>query len=438
MENASPCGARNPLRRRSFGVGVVVLIFLAITIVPPAPAHAYYHHYRHHHHYLRRRRVHVIPYHAELLEDADSGRVLYAYNATVEWPPASMAKMMLMLVVEDELKAGHIHLDDPVRISWLSAHTEGSRLGLRQGQVFPLRELMKAALIRSANDAAVAVAQAACGSVQACVEKMNQRAEELGMIGTHYQTVDGLPPTPGHDVDYTDALDLATLARTLIHETNLLEWTGLAQTPFDGGRYILHNTNYLVGHLDGCDGLKTGFTMMAGFNLTATAIRDNMRLVSVVLGAPSNPARFSQSARLLDWGFDNFERVAVLKRGQPLPVHVQVESGPLIQPVAPRDLALVVRKSAVAGLKLEYNIPGMISGPVTPGRPMGEVIVTDNGQVMSKFDAICPMIEPAATSKSTVAAASPPAGVNENHGISVTGGIGKQAGAFIPDPVESK
>ncbi|MGH8012420.1 MAG: D-alanyl-D-alanine carboxypeptidase family protein [Candidatus Binataceae bacterium] len=436
MENAGPCGFDLLCRRSSTAA---VLIFLAITILAAAPAHAYYHHYRHHHHHLRHRRprVHVIPYHAELLEDADSGRVLYAYDANVEWPPASMAKMMLMLVVEDELKAGHVHLDDPVRISWLSAHTEGDRLGLRQGQVYPLRELMKAALIRSANDAAVAVAQAACGSVEACVEKMNQRAQGLGMLGTHYETVDGLPPTPGHDVDYTDAFDLATLARALIHQTNLLEWTGLEQTPFDGGRYILRNTNYLVGRLDGCDGLKTGFTMMAGFNLTATAMRGNMRLISVVLGAPSNPARFSQSAKLLDWGFDNFERVAVLKRGQPLPVHVQVESGPLIQPVAPRDLALVVRKDAVSGLKLEYNIPGMISGPITPGRPMGEVIVTDNGEVMSKFNAMCPMIEPVATLKSAVTAASPRAG-NDSNGISVTGRIGTQAGTFIPDSLESK
>jgi D-alanyl-D-alanine carboxypeptidase (penicillin-binding protein 5/6) len=413
------------LSPRPIAAQIVALVLALVLIATTADA-SYGRHHRHHRHRHHHAHVHVIPYHAELLEDADSGRVLYAYNADLEWPPASMAKMMLMLVAEDELKAGHVHLDDPVRISWLAAHTEGSRLGLRQGQVFPLRELMKAALIRSANDAAVAVAQAVCGSVPACVLKMNERAQELGMTGTHYGTVDGLPPTPGHDVDYTTALDLATLARTIIHQTDLLQWTGLAETPFDGGLYMLRNTNYLVGRLDGCDGLKTGFTMKAGFNLTATAMRGDMRLISVVLGAPSNPARFGYSAKLLDWGFDHFERVAVLKRGEPLPVHVQVESGPLIQPVAPRDIALVVPKKEAADLKLVYDVPGMISGPVTPGKPMGEVMVTDNGQVMSKFSAICPMIEPAATLKSALTAAGPQTSTEGKDSIAVTGALSPQ------------
>ena len=147
---------------------------------------------------------------------------------------------------------------------------------------------MKAALIRSANDAAVAVAETVGGSYDGCVRMMNAKAQSLGMTGTHYETVDGLPPTPGHDVDVTTATDLATLARALIHTTNLLAWSGMETAIFDGGVAMLHNTNHLVGHFDGCDGLKTGFTMQAGFNLTATAKRGDMRLISVVLGTPSN------------------------------------------------------------------------------------------------------------------------------------------------------
>src|SRR5208282_2834313 len=188
-----------------------------------------------------------------------------------------------------------------------------------------------------------------------------------------YHTVDGLPPRPAHDVDQTSAHDLAAVARAIIQNTDLLKWSGLEEAEFDGGVCTLHNTNHLIGHLDGCDGLKTGFTFKAGFNLTATAKRGDMRLISVVLGAPSNPQRFIQSSRLLDWGFDNFAKVHLVNRGQALPVHVQVESGPLIQPVAENDVALVLSKAQMADVKLEYSVPSMVQGPLTSGESLGQV-----------------------------------------------------------------
>lgn len=330
-------------------------------------------------------------YHAELLEDADSGSVLFAQNADLHWPPASMAKMMLLLVATDQIRDGRMRFDDPVRISERAAYTGGSRLGMHPGDVYPLGELMKAALIKSANDAAVAVAEKIAGSVEACVRLMNEKAHDLGMNDTYYGTVNGLPPRPDHDVDHTTALDLATLARAIIHNTDLLEWSRLQTASFDGGPRTLRNTNHLIGHFDGCDGLKTGFTVQAGFNLTATAKRGDMRLVSVVLGAPSNPERFALTARLLRWGFDNFTKVQVLRRGEPLPVHVQVQSGPLIQPISESDIALVVPKTQTSAVKLEYNVPQMVNGPVTSGDSLGQVIVLDGGDVMTKVDAICPL-----------------------------------------------
>jgi D-alanyl-D-alanine carboxypeptidase (penicillin-binding protein 5/6) len=278
-----------------------------------------------------------------------------------------------------------------VRISERAATTGGSRLGLREGQVFPLAELMKAALIRSANDAAVAVAEKIGGSVEGAVRLMNQKAEALAMNDTYYGTVDGLPPRPDHDVDHTTAFDLAVLARALIHNTHLLQWSAMEMAPFDGGLVMLHNTNHLVGHFDGCDGLKTGFTLKAGFNLTATAKRGEMRLVSVILGAPSNPERFIQSARLLDWGFDNFAKVQVLRRGESLPVHVQAEAGSAFQPVSQSDVALVVPKSEMSDLKLEFNVPETLSRPVVFGEPVGQVMVLDGAEILTKVDAICPI-----------------------------------------------
>jgi D-alanyl-D-alanine carboxypeptidase (penicillin-binding protein 5/6) len=323
--------------------------------------------------------------------DADHGAILYADNPDMQWPPASMAKMMLLAVAEDQIRLGRVSYHDPVRISARAAFTGGSRLGLHTGDVYPLGELMKAALIRSANDAAVAVAEEVGGSVDGCVRLMNEKARQLGMTDTHYQTVDGLPPQPAHDVDFTTAHDLAMLARYLIHGTNLLQWSSMETAPFDGGRVMLHNTNHLIGHLDGCDGLKTGFTYHAGFNLTATAKRGDMRLISVILGAPSNPQRFIQSAKLLDWGFDHYEKVHLVSQGESLPVHVQIAEGPQIQPIAESDLDLVLPKTQIDKVKVAYSIPTVVQGPVVDGQSIGQIEVLNGADVLSKVDAICPL-----------------------------------------------
>jgi len=330
-------------------------------------------------------------YHGALLEDADSGRVLMAYNADMEWPPASMAKMMNLLVAQEQINAGRFSGNDPVRISERAAHTGGSRVGLKEGDVYPLRELMKAALVKSANDAAVAVAEKIGGSVEAMVRMMNERAQELGMTHTEYQTVDGLPPRPTHDADRTTAYDLATVARAIIRETNLLMWSGQPHMDFDNGVAVLNNTNHLIGRFDGADGLKTGFTTMAGFNVTATAKRGDMRLIAVILGAPSNNQRFAQAGRVLEWGFEQFTAVSLLRSNQPLPVHVQVREGPQIQPVAASDLKVVMPKADAQSVRLVYDVPPAINGPVATGEPLGRVIVQEQGQQITEVMAISPI-----------------------------------------------
>jgi serine-type D-Ala-D-Ala carboxypeptidase (penicillin-binding protein 5/6) len=330
-------------------------------------------------------------YKGALLEDADSGRVLMAYNADMQWPPASMAKMMNLLVAQEQINSGRFNGNDPVRVSERAAHTGGSRVGLKQGDVYPLRELMKAALVKSANDAAVAVAEKIGGSVEAMVRMMNERAQQLGMTHTLYQTVDGLPPRPTHDADRTTAYDLAIVGRAIIRETNLLMWSSQEHMDFDNGVAILNNTNHLIGHFEGCDGLKTGFTYQAGFNVTTTAKRDNMRLIAVILGAPSNAQRFAQAAKLMNWGFDEFTAVSLLKSGQPIPVQVQVRQGPLIQPVAATDLKMVVRKADASSVRVVYDVAPAIDGPVTTGEPLGRVIAQDEGQAATEVMAISPI-----------------------------------------------
>lgn len=330
-------------------------------------------------------------YHAALLEDADTGRILFDKNSEMQWPPASMAKMTLLLVAYKKIEAGEFTFNSPVRVSERAAHTAGSRLGLIEGQVFPLGELMKAALIKSANDAAVAVAEGIAGSVEAAVVMMNEQARALGMTDTEYHTVDGLPPRPGHDVDHTNARDLATVARTLIHQTDLLRWSSQEKAPFDGGLCILHNTNHLIGRFLGCDGLKTGFTFQAGFNVTATAKRGNMRLIAVILGAPSNQQRFAQAAKLLNWGFQNFTAVAVLKRGQSIRARLQAKSGPAMSPVVAHGVKVVVPKTRADSIDVTYRVPQIVNQPIKSGESLGQVLAEDRGEILAEVEALSPL-----------------------------------------------
>jgi serine-type D-Ala-D-Ala carboxypeptidase (penicillin-binding protein 5/6) len=379
-------------RRRMQSVFGVAILLSAIALIAAAPARASYK--PHHRHAASRRhreiRTGTVAYHALLLEDADTGRIIYDYNGGIEWPPASMAKMMLLMVAEDQIKAGRFTLSSATRISANAAYTGGSHLGLHAGDVIPLGELMKAALIRSANDAAVAVAEEICGSTERCVQMMNARAQSLGMVHTVYGTVEGLPPTPLHDADVTTAYDLATLARALIQQTDLLQWSSMEMAPFDDGVTMLHNTNHLIGHFEGADGIKTGFTLKAGFNLTATARRGNMRLIAVVLGAPSNGQRFVQAAKLLDWGFDNFERVEVIKQGQLLPMQVRVGANEVMQPVARSTVTVIVPKKDAGDLKMDFAVPASLYGPLASDQTVGQVIVRDRSEVVATFDAVCP------------------------------------------------
>jgi len=379
--------------RRIQSISVAAVLLSAAALIAAAPARASYK--PHHRHAAARRhrevRTGTVAYHALLLEDADTGRIIYDYNGGIEWPPASMAKMMLLMVAEDQIKAGRFNLNSAARISANAAYTGGSRLGLHAGDVIPLGELMKAALIRSANDAAVAVAEEVCGSTERCVEMMNARAQSLGMTHTVYGTVEGLPPTPLHDADVTTAYDLAMLGRALIHQTDLLQWSSMEMAPFDYGVTMLHNTNHLIGHFEGADGIKTGFTLKAGFNLTATARRGNMRLIAVVLGAPSNGQRFVQAAKILDWGFDNFERVEVVKQGQLLPMQVRVGANEVMQPVAGSTVAVIVPKKDAGELKMDLAVPTSLYGPLASDQTVGQVIVRDRSEVVATFDAVCPL-----------------------------------------------
>ena len=248
----------------------------------------------------------VKDYESMILADAESGRVLLAEDIDKQWPAASLTKMMVGLLALEDIAGERFSLRTPVVVSERATRARGRTIGLREGEEFPLGELLQAMLVTSANDAAVAVAERIRGSVEACVTAMNGQAQKLGMTQTGFQTVNGMPLSDGRAGDFSSARDLVTLARALLRHDLVLEWTSHDYIPFRDGFQMLPNTNRLVGKVDGVNGLKTGFTSRARYNLVATAQRGSLSLIAVVLGGRNSRIRFDTAAQYLEWGFTNY------------------------------------------------------------------------------------------------------------------------------------
>lgn len=329
-------------------------------------------------------------YDSAILINADTGEVLYEKNVHNPHPPASMVKMILMLLVMEKIEEQSISLADPVVTSAKASNYGGSQVYLKHGEVFPLEEMMKAIAIHSANDASVAVAEFLTGSVGGCVDLMNRRAKELGMKETVYYSVDGLPPGKGDAPDLSSAHDLALLARKLVKYPKILEWGSTRSAPFRQGKFTLTNTNKLIGTFPGADGLKTGYYRKAGYNLTATASRDGLRMISVVLGSSTGKGRARESARLLSIGFNMYTRARVVQKGEPVSQEVNV-SGAKVKSmvlVASKDLFLHVRRGAVSQVHLELSAPPEIAAPIHKGKSYGEIVVKNGEEELARVDAI--------------------------------------------------
>lgn len=329
-------------------------------------------------------------YKAALVMNADTGEILYEKRGHHQHPPASMVKMMLMLLVMEKLETHSISLSDPVVTSARASKYGGSQVYLKHGEVFSLEELMKAMAIHSANDASVAVAEYLTGSVEGCVELMNRRAGELGMKNTQFFSVDGLPPGRSQKADLSTAFDLGLLARELTKYPVILEWTSTKSAPFRNGQFTLTNTNKLIGQFRGADGLKTGYYRKAGYNLTATAYRDGLRLISVVMGASSSKARVSESARLLGIGFNMYKKINVVMKGESLSTGIPV-SGAKVKTVAvmaAQDLFVHVRRGEESALHTVLSVPSAVEAPVKKGMSCGLILVKNGDEVLARVDAV--------------------------------------------------
>ncbi len=330
------------------------------------------------------------PYTAAMLVDRDSGQVLFAKNEHLQWPPASMTKMMTVLIAMEQVRDGAIRLDDVVTASKWASKIGGSQVYLAEGEQFTLAELLASIMIASANDASVAVAERIAGSTDAFVAMMNARAKSLGLADSEFHSVHGLPPGKGQQPDLMSAADLVALGRALSAFPEVLEWAKTSEAPFRGGALQMRNTNHLVRTFTGADGLKTGYYTAAGFEVTATAMRDGLRLMAVVLGAPTKHGCFDEAAKLLSTGFAGYRAIDAAHAGKPVGAPIAVRSGKVaeVAGLAAGDLHLTVPRSGTGQVKVEVKVPQQISAPVKKGQVVGQVVVTRGSESLGSVDVV--------------------------------------------------
>lgn len=324
-----------------------------------------------------------VPCKAAILIDQDSGAVLYEKNADEQRPIASITKVMTLLLAFEALEAGRVQLTDVVPVSEHAYGMGGSQIWLEPGEQLTLEEMFKAICISSANDAAVAVAEFIGGSEPVFVEKMNQKAAELGMANTHFCNACGLDAA-GH---LSTARDVAAMSREmLLHHREVEDYCMIWMDSLRGGQTQLVNTNKLLKSYNGITGLKTGTTGGAGVCISASASRDGLNLVAVVLGAASGKERFTAATALLDYGFANYAHLQVeLPQDRPktLPVRRGVQDTVTLAYDAPAGY--LVQKGQAGALEVRLALPEEVEAGIEAGERLGEVQVLREGAVIDVY-----------------------------------------------------
>ncbi|MCF6096709.1 D-alanyl-D-alanine carboxypeptidase [Thermovorax subterraneus] len=325
-----------------------------------------------------------------VLIDAESGTVLYEKNAYEKREPASITKIMTLLVAFDAIAHGKVSLKDKVKISERAWKTGGSQVFLGPGEEQTLESLMKCITIASANDASVAVAEYIGGSVEGFVKLMNEKAKSLGMNNTHFTNPHGLPDPN----NYSTAYDIAIMSRELVKYQKFFEWSTvwvdyLEHTDKTREPTMLANTNKLLGKYEGLDGLKTGFHAKAGYCFAGTAKRRDLRLISVVLNSPTSNDRFEDTKKLLDYGFGTYDSIKVAKKNEVL-ARLPVERGikNQIDIVASRDLNVLVEKGKEKAIVTKLEIPEKLKAPLSSGQRIGKLIAEKDGEIVGEVDLV--------------------------------------------------
>ena len=310
---------------------------------------------------------------AAVLMEKETGTVLCEQNAHDKREPASVTKIMTLLLVMEALDEGRISHTDPVTVSARAASMGGSQVYLKEGEQMSVEELIKAVAVVSGNDAAVALAEHIAGSEEAFVARMNERAAQLGMADTNFVNCTGLPAA-GH---LTSAYDIALMSRELIlNHPNIRQYSTIWMDTIRGGSFQLANTNKLVRYYEGCTGLKTGSTDSALYCLSATAEREGMELIAVVLGSPTSAQRFSAAQALLTYGFANYTMVDVRPDQAIPPVAVSLGVTDTVQPVLESGSRILVEKSQLNQITTSLQLSEDVEAPVEQGQKLGELTVS--------------------------------------------------------------
>ena len=310
-----------------------------------------------------------LPCKGAILMEATTGAVIYCQNDAEALPPASVTKIMTLLLVMEAIDAGTVRLDDTVAVSANAASMGGSQVFLKEGERMKVEDLLKSVVIASANDAAVALAEHIAGSVPTFVERMNSRAAELGMKHTRFENVTGLDDTAEHHL--TSARDIAMMSRELIKHQTILQYSSIWMDTIRDGAFGLTNTNRLVRFYPGCTGLKTGSTSKAGFCVSVTAERDGFSLICVIMGAESRDVRNATATQLLDWGFANYGLYSSeAATTDPIPL-----TGGAVRDCEGSygAFSCVLPKSEMGSVKKEVSLPDRLAAPLKAGDEIGEV-----------------------------------------------------------------
>ena len=321
---------------------------------------------------------------AAVLMEKETGAILYEQNAHDKLEPASVTKVMTLLLVLEAIDDGRLALDDMVTVSAHAASMGGSQVYLKEGEQMSVDDMLKAVAVVSGNDAAVALAEHLAGSEEGFVEQMNQRAAELGMADTCFVNCTGLPAA-GH---LTSAHDIAVMSRALIQHPKIRDYTTIWMDSIRGGQFQLANTNKLVRFYEGATGLKTGSTDAAGYCLSATAERDGMELIAVVLKAKTSEQRFESAKSLLNFGFANYTLTDVYP-GQALPpVDVLLGEQDTVQPVLAQSSRILVDKAQLNDVTSELRLCENVEAPVEQGQVLGTITAYFNGRSYGTLDLV--------------------------------------------------
>ncbi len=320
-----------------------------------------------------------------ILMNAETGEILYEYNADERLPEASITKVMTLLLVMEAIDSGKISYEDEVRCSAHAASMGGSQIWLEEGETMTVDELLKAAAVGSANDASVALAEHIAGSHESFVVMMNDRARELNMTQTSYKNCTGLD-AEGH---LTSALDVAIVSAELMRHEDILNYSTIWMDTLRDGEFQLANTNKLLKSYPDAIGLKTGTTSQAGCCVSAAAKRDGMTLIAVIMGAPNSKTRFAEAAALLDYGFANWE-VAAASDYAPETEKIKVKGGMerTLSTAVVLDGHVLIPKGRRGDIKTEISYDGEITAPVIAGQTVGTVRLTLDGKALGEYKII--------------------------------------------------